>query len=482
MLSVCLALLPILGEPSTLPTQPRAVPLPGGKKVLVAPGPPKLLGAEILDGGHTSIDKGVKVAFGPQGRRYEVWEVHKGTHLDHALVLAYDADGAELWRTKYTWPAHEPWSQSLAVTVDPTGALYVMYITTGVSNPYRWRLVKVDPTGARAWDKTLYSTTWGEEPAFLAPHPQGGVVVHSTANGQVRDLYTARVSAAGDVLWETKLDVGSKNQLASGLAVAADGSVYAVGHDDAIRVRKYAADGAVLWTQDYAGTTQYEHLAGRHAFLDRDGNLVVAGSTYAGGNDPDWIFALKYDPRGTRVRTFVSKIGPTPKLFEYGLQGVYATHGPDDTIYFAWDHKEQLDTAWTLASVRVPGEDPRTYTPEPLLRELPQVVWTKTFDGDAAMNVERLVWFPNGAVGVLGRGKRKLAGYDYRSDTRLRAVTPAGDDLGVATYGSPGDFHNEPEAVAVSPSGLAYVLGWQYWSGDGWNDENVMRLRFSVTR
>jgi hypothetical protein len=31
-------------------------------------------------------------------------------------------------------------------------------------------------------------------------------------------------------------------------------------------------------------------------------------------------------------------------------------------------------------------------------------------------------------------------------------------------------------------TGSVHVLGWQYWSGDGWNDENVMRLRFSVQK
>lgn len=230
-------------------------------------------------------------------------------------------------------------------------------------------------------------------------------------------MYTARLSSARDLLWEKELDFDGHNQSSAGVAVAADGSIFAVGQDESARVHKYTADGAIAWTASYERSTPYEHVSARHAFLDRDGNLVVVGTAYAGGNDPDWYFVRKYVNR--------------PAL---------------DVI------------------------------------DQTRVLWTKDFTGDAAMNVEQLVWVPNGALAVLGRGKRMLQGTDYRYDTRLRAVMPDGVDLGTARFVSVGDFHNEPTAIAVSPTGIAHVLGWQYWSGDGWNDENVMRLRISVQK
>ena len=488
MVSLSLALALALGTvPSTPPnTTPSAAAknLPGMNPALLL-GPPKLLSTEILDGGFNNIDEGVLVSFGPQGRRYEAWEVQKNVSMNHVLLLSYDGAGQELWRTKFTWTNSDDWwGSALASTVDSAGDFYFMYVT--MSSPvYHWRVVKVTAAGSIAWAKTLYDTSWGAEKAFLEPHPQGGIVVASAADGQVRDIYTARVSSAGDVLWSSKLDVGGANQFTGGLAVAADGSVYVAGHDNSIRVRKYNADGTVAWTQSYEAGTPYEHRSARHAFLDGAGNLVVAGSVYAGGNDEDWYFVLKYSPAGARLRTFTAKVGSNAvKLSDYGLQGVYATHGPDDSVYFAWDHNQALDTPWTLARVVVPGADapacPGLTPVRPTVQEAPRVVWTKTFDGVDAMSVERLMWFPNGAVGALGRGKRKLEGYEYRADTRLRAVTPAGVDLGLARYGSPGNFDNEPEAMAIGPSGEAYVLGWQYWNGDGWNDENVMRLRFAL--
>lgn len=469
--------------PTNVPVPTTSQPLP---VLLPAPGPPKLVSTEIIDGGFTSIDEGVLVAFGPQGRRYEVWEVHQGISVKHALVLAFDAAGTELWRTKYTWKPGEPWLGHLAATVDAAGDFYFMYITMPVGDVYRWRVAKVTADGALAWDKTLYSTTWGQERSFLAPHPQGGIVVQSTCQGAVRDMYTARLSSAGDLLWEKKLDFDGHNQSSSGVAVAADGSIYAVGQDESARVRKYTADGAIAWTSSYERSTTHEHISARHAFIDRDGNLVVVGTTYAGGNPEDWYFVRKYSPSGALLRDFVGKIGQATKLTENGLQGVYATHAPDDSVYIAWDHDNRLDSDWSLVHIHVPADASQraVNVNVPALNRLdqPRVMWTKEFTGDAAMSVDELVWIPNGALAVLGSGKRMLQGYDYRSDTRLRAVMPDGVDLGMARFGSTGDFHNEPTAIAVSPTGIAHVLGWQYWSGDGWNDENVMRLRFSVRK
>jgi hypothetical protein len=108
--------------------------------------------------------------------------------------------------------------------------------------------------------------------------------------------------------------------------------------------------------------------------------------------------------------------------------------------------------------------------------EQPRVEWTRTFEGAAAMNVERLVWIPNDAVAVLGRGKRAPGRRRPRRPARRHARRRR------SRHGAPrepDDFHNEPVAIAVDVAGTAAVLGWQHWHGDGRNDEDVMRLRFT---
>jgi len=476
--------LALLGTP-TSPQTP--APQPGPGPAMLQPlllGPPKLLSKEILDGGFNNIDAGVLVEFGPQGRRYEVWEVQKNVSMNHALVLAHDASGSELWRTKFTWQ-QDPWFKPLASTVDAAGDLYFMYLANAY-DLYRWRIVKVTAAGVVAWDKTLHSTTWGREPTFLAPHPQGGVVVHSAAEGKVRDLYTARVTADGNVLWQQKFDAGGKNQYPGGLAVAADGSIYVAGDDDDTHVLKYAADGALVWQRDHPGGA-YGYMRTRHVFLASDDNLVVAGSTYAGGADPDWYFVDKYTPAGVRLRSLVTELSDGTKLADDGLRSVYATHAPDDTVYFAWDHDNTLASKWTVARVDVPPEPQLRATPRPAMQPAPalrktmRVAWQNTFHSERGMSVEKLVWFPHGALGVFGRGHHTIKPNTYRADTRLVALKPNGDDLGMIDFTSPGNFDNEPQAYAVDARGIAHVLGWQYYSGDGWNDENVMRLRFTLS-
>jgi hypothetical protein len=255
-------------------------------------------------------------------------------------------------------------------------------------------------------------------------------------------------------------------------------------------VRKYAADGSVRWTQTHARKTPYERPKGRLAYLDTSGDLVVAGSAYAGGNDPDWLFVNKYGPDGGVLMSFVSKLGQDEgKATDGGLKGVYAARGGDGAVYFAWDKDDQLDSKWFMRRVTVPvrarQDDSVRFKKVGSVGQMEvltsaQVSWTRVFADDKAMNVERLMWIGNGAIGALGRGKRKLAGYDYRADTRLRAIKPDGQDLGAVTFGSPGDFHNEPVVSGVGPGATIHVLGWQYWNGDGWNDENVLRLRFQL--
>jgi hypothetical protein len=143
------------------------------------------------------VDEGVLVAFGPQGRRYEVWEVHQGVSVKHALVLAFDAAGAELWRSKYTWKPAEPWLGHLAETVDAAGDLYFMYITMPVGDVRRWRVAKVTAAGVLAWDKTLYSSMWGTIRRAHAPD-DSVYLAWDHDNSLVSDWSLARIHVPSD--------------------------------------------------------------------------------------------------------------------------------------------------------------------------------------------------------------------------------------------------------------------------------------------
>ena len=124
MLSFSLALAFALGGTPITPSSSRPTMGPAaGAEAYPVIGPPKLLSSEILDGGFNNIDEGVLVSFGAGGRRYEVWEVQKNVAMNHALVLAFDAAGQELWRTKFTWDATDTWWKPLGSTVDAAGDL-----------------------------------------------------------------------------------------------------------------------------------------------------------------------------------------------------------------------------------------------------------------------------------------------------------------------------------------------------------------------
>ena len=92
-----------------------------------------------------------------------------------------------------------------------------------------------------------------------------------------------------------------------------------------------------VWNEElirtFARNTRYERPKGRLAYLDTSGDLVVAGSTYAGGNEPDWLFINKYDPQGTSLLSFVSHLSQAEgKISDEDWQMLEVTDDPERVV------------------------------------------------------------------------------------------------------------------------------------------------------
>ena len=90
-----------------------------------------------------------------------------------------------------------PWLGHLAATVDAAGDLYFMYITMPVGDVYRWRVAKVTAAGVLAWDKTLYSSTWGTIRRAHAPD-DSVYLAWDHDNSLVSDWSLARIHVPSD--------------------------------------------------------------------------------------------------------------------------------------------------------------------------------------------------------------------------------------------------------------------------------------------
>lgn len=147
------------------------------------------------------------------------------------------------------------------------------------------------------------------------------------------DLWLRKYAADGAVLW-TQTHAGTSGLTDQGRAVVVDvaETVYAAGYshevmaDNDIVVRKHAADGSPLWTETYAGAAMKSDIASAAA-LTATGELVVGGATAVidAGNDT-WL--RKYDSTGAVLwtRTYDGAAGSND-----ATQAVAVT--PDGYIY-----------------------------------------------------------------------------------------------------------------------------------------------------
>ncbi len=243
-----------------------------------------------------------------------------------AFVRKYAATGAEVWTRQFGSTDSDV---AESVTVDGDGNVYVAGFAAaalpGQTNAGAWDAFvrKYDGAGNEVWTRQFGSK--GYELGHVSVDAHGNVYVSGLtqygldpgANAGEESptggyLFARKYDAAGNELWTFHFGPNPSQYLAGFAKVDADGNLYFVGSTDAALsgqtnlgeqdafVRKYASDGAELWTRQF-GTSRSEGVAA--AALDAAGNVYVVGRTFgaflghtsAGAAD---VFARKYDAEG----------------------------------------------------------------------------------------------------------------------------------------------------------------------------------------
>ena len=220
--------------------------------------------------------------------------------------------------------ALEDWTSGVAIDAD--GSVYLSGGTTGsLSTPnlgdYDALLIKYDASGTLAWIRQL-GTPLYDYARDVAVDPSGNVTIVGHGSGDIdadgvvegSDIFVARYSPAGDLLWVTQTEAPGNDEswdlgvdAAANVVVAGQtdgtftGTVNAGGLDYA--VLRYTAAGTLDWVrQDGTSADDDGHSvavsADGTAFLvGYTGSALETGNANAGGLD---LFVARYEVDGTR--------------------------------------------------------------------------------------------------------------------------------------------------------------------------------------
>src|SRR6059058_832102 len=241
---------------------------------MVEAAPLKLQFQQTWGGPNSEIANGV--AIGTDGNIYLSGQTNSfGAGGFDAFLLKFTPSDTLLWQ--HTWgTASDEQGVAVATSIDGSVYLAAQTFAIGVTGT---DLVKFTPDGNLVWQTQLD----GSAQAFVssvAVTPDGAsvYVAGTTLNSTGRDhAILLKFSSSGTLTWQ-KTWGGRFDEGASGVAVAADGSVYMTGGTSSFTrneafLNKFNPDGTLVWQRGYGLAPSTLVSANALAFA-QDGTLV----------------------------------------------------------------------------------------------------------------------------------------------------------------------------------------------------------------
>jgi hypothetical protein len=219
-----------------------------------------------------------------------------GNNLDYATVKYNATTGDTVWTRRYVG---SPDGSDIAVGVatDDSGNTYVTGTSESLFVP-RLATLKYDASGALEWTRSFEQGY----ASCIALGRSGRVYVTGYGNSGPRDYFATVVyNAAGDSLWVQRYHgPGSTNLHPHAMSLDSAEAVYITGGDENggvdcdFETVAYNSDGTYKWGVTYGGPWNSFDCPFDLA-LDRDGNVVVVGTTLSLYTGRDYT-TVKYSP------------------------------------------------------------------------------------------------------------------------------------------------------------------------------------------
>ncbi len=215
---------------------------------------------------------------------------NSGTGSD-ITILKYNTGGTLLWTAQYNGNANES-DRSYDLTTDASGNIYVTGKTDINASPIITNdelfTAKYSSTGALLWSSVFNGGTGNQRGRFIRVGTSGSVYVcGQSINGTNEDVLVVNYSASGTVLWSYTYDAGNAETF-EGCALSADESITALctsaidplsGEGSSIRLFQIAAGGSLTWEQTYTAANNLQSI-GEAIEFSPNGNILIVGSIF----------------------------------------------------------------------------------------------------------------------------------------------------------------------------------------------------------
>ncbi|MBZ0201550.1 MAG: SBBP repeat-containing protein [Ignavibacteria bacterium] len=265
------------------------------------------------NGPGNQVDKCNGIAQDNQGRVYATGVSWGGssTKEDFATIKFGD-DGDYLWVARYDGPGHNL-DYASAITIDNAGNVYVTGWSRSSSDygSEDYCTIKYNTNGVVQWTARYNGAVntdcyYYDYARAISVDAQGNVYVTGDSWGNDNlngDYLTLKYNSSGVLQWAKRYNgASSKEDIASSLALDANGNVYVTGKSfqnskgfDMLTV-KYNNAGTQQWTARYDGPAFLDDAASE-VKTDLSGNILITGSSHGGSTKLDYA-TIKYNSAG----------------------------------------------------------------------------------------------------------------------------------------------------------------------------------------
>lgn len=376
------------------------------------------------------------------GSSLGTWFSWRTEYTYEIVTLKYSRAGALLWERRYDSPGHGGFDDvATDVLVRPDDSIVVLGQGQMIAGDQDMVLLCYDALGNELWQHH-WSNGWNDGATALALAPDGSLyALGSSAYGaNVTDIVLVKYSAAGELQWARNWHGGGGTDYGVGLGVDPSGNVTIGGTS--------IAPGPV---------SNYDWVALEY---DADGNLLWSSRQASPANGWDYCDALHVDARGD-------------VLLSGHLSGAFSTIKIDGAGGWLWTRslgagRGKVITSDAAGNLFVAGGGTVvSYLTDGTQR------WTRNFVA------------PNGGVGdatalaLDDLGRLVVSGSYFnpsgpQSQFLLAAFGRGGRVLDLVEHGGPESDSAAPGGLAVGARGAVFVTG----SSPNGHDNDGLLLRF----